>query len=205
MTEVAKEAFASRNYRLALEIYERSLRQQTPSFETLFGYGDSLARCGRIRESLDVYARCLSLSPVAPERLRHLAKALFDDLDGAASLTHRRRIPEASFACTTCEGTLYQPVTSGCGHTHCRNCWETGKSCRGCGQKLGQIGETNVLVKRLVEKWWPREAEASRARHEGDLLLKEGHSAQALERYNIAVHLGESKLQLHIYFNYLSH
>lgn len=191
MTEIAKEAFASRNYRLALEMYERSLKQQNPSIETLFGYGDSLARCGRVRESVNVYARCLALSPAAPERLRHLASALLDDLDGATTTVTSRRRVEGSFACATCDGTLYQPVTANCGHTHCRNCYEIGKCCRACGQKLGPIGETNVLVQRLVEKWWPREAEASRARHEGDLLLMEGNPGQALERYNLAVHLGE--------------
>lgn len=195
MSEIAKEAFASQNYRLALEIYERSLKQQNPNIETLFGYGDSLARCGRVRESLDIYSRCLAISPVSPERLRHLATALLDDLDSTKNLTRRRETETSSsstaFLCTTCDDCLYQPVTSSCGHTHCRNCYETNKVCRSCGQKNGPIGETNVLVQRLVEKWWPTEAEASRARHEGDLLLKEGHPGQALERYNLAVHLGE--------------
>ncbi|XP_043467921.1 LON peptidase N-terminal domain and RING finger protein 3 [Leptopilina heterotoma] len=187
MTELAKEAFASRNYGLAVEIYERCLKQQTPNFEILFGYGDSLAKCGRIRDSIDVYARCLALGNVPVERLRHLVGALMEDLSGNC-MGLRRRIND-SFACGYCEGTLFQPVTVNCGHTFCRNCLEPAKNCRVCGQKLDAVGETNVLVQRLVEKWWPREAEASRARHEGDLLLKEGHIGQALERYNLAVHL----------------
>lgn len=192
MTELAKEAFASRNYRLAVEMYERSLKQQAPSFEVLVGYGDSLAKCGRIRESIGVYSKCLAVGSVAPERLKHLANALLDELSGAATTTinFRRKI-ETSFACPLCEGTLCQPVTSNCGHTYCKNCVEPGKSCRVCGQKIVTVSETNVLVQRLVEKWWPREAEASRARHEGDILMKEGHLGQALERYNLAVHLGE--------------
>ncbi|PBC30475.1 LON peptidase N-terminal domain and RING finger protein [Apis cerana cerana] len=190
MTELAKEAFASRNYRLAVEMYERSLKQQAPSFEVLVGYGDSLAKCGRIRESIGVYSKCLAVGSVAPERLKHLANALLDELSGAATTTinFRRKI-ETSFACPLCEGTLCQPVTSNCGHTYCKNCVEPGKSCRVCGQKIVTVSETNVLVQRLVEKWWPREAEASRARHEGDILMKEGHLGQALERYNLAVHL----------------
>lgn len=192
MTELAKEAFASRNYRLAVEMYERNLKQQAPSFEVLVGYGDSLAKCGRIRESIGVYSKCLAVGSVAPERLKHLANALLDELSGAATTTinFRRKI-ETSFACPLCEGTLCQPVTSNCGHTYCKNCVEPGKSCRVCGQKIITVSETNVLVQRLVEKWWPREAEASRARHEGDILMKEGHLGQALERYNLAVHLGE--------------
>ncbi|KAL7295956.1 hypothetical protein TKK_0010806 [Trichogramma kaykai] len=51
--------------------------------------------------------------------------------------------------------------------------------------------EINVLVQRLAEKWWPREVEASQARHEGDALLKKGHIQQAFERYDLAVQLGE--------------
>lgn len=191
MTELAKEAFASRNYRLAVEMYERNLKHQTPTFEVLVGYGDSLAKCGRIRESIGVYARCLAVGSIPPERLKHLANALLDELSGAATTGSCRRKIEASFVCPVCEGTLCQPVTTNCGHIYCKNCVEPGKNCRVCGQKIGFVGETNVLVQRLVEKWWPREAEASRARHEGDILMKEGHLAQALERYNLAVHLGE--------------
>ncbi|XP_057327614.1 LON peptidase N-terminal domain and RING finger protein 3 [Microplitis mediator] len=200
MMEAAKEAFASCNYGLAVEMYERSMKQQSPNLELLIGYGDALARCGRIRDAVDVFARCVTLAPLPLERLKHLTLALLEDITGATPITAgttmaaatvmgKRLLYETSFSCPTCEGTLSQPVTSGCGHTYCRNCYETGKSCRACGQKLGPVTETNVLVQRLVEKWWPREAEASRARHEGDLLLKDGHPAQALERYDLAVRL----------------
>ncbi|XP_017886533.1 LON peptidase N-terminal domain and RING finger protein 3 [Ceratina calcarata] len=188
MTELAKEAFATRNYRLAVEMYERSLKHQAPSFDVLVGYGDSLAKCGRIRESIGVYSKCLSVTSVPPERLKHLANALLDEMSGAATTSSRRK-SETLFACPVCDGTLYQPVTANCGHTYCKNCVEPGKSCRVCGQRVLVVGETNVLVQRLVEKWWPREAEASRARHEGDILMKEGHLGQALERYHLAVHL----------------
>ena len=189
MTELAKEAFASRNYGLAVEMYERCLKQHDPSFELLFGYGDSLARCGRIRDSIDVYSRCLALGNVPLERLRHLVGSLIEDLSSSSAGLRRRT--NDSFICPFCEGTLFQPVTAICGHTFCRNCLEPTKNCRVCGQKLDAVGETNVLVQRLVEKWWPREAEASRARHEGVLLMREGRINEALEKYNLAVHLGE--------------
>jgi len=187
MTELAKEAFTSRNYHLAVELYERCLKQQSSSYEELLGYGDSLAKCGRVRESLGIYSRCLAATPVPVERLKHLATALLEDMVGS---TPRRRI-DASFACPLCEGTLCQPVTAGCGHTYCRNCADPAKNCRVCGTKIAPVSETNVLVQRLVERWWPREVEANRARHEGDILVRKGHLEQALERYNLAVHLGE--------------
>lgn len=197
MTELAKEAFASRNYSLAVEMYERSLKQQSPSFEMLVGYGDSLAKCGRIKESIGVYSRCLAVGSVPVDRLKHLANALLEELAGVAiTVANSRRKIETSFACPLCEGTLCQPVTTNCGHTYCKGCVDPGKNCRVCGQKIAAVGETNVLVQRLVEKWWPREAEASRARHEGDIFMKEGHLGQALERYNLAIHLGESMFEL---------
>ncbi|XP_070167369.1 LON peptidase N-terminal domain and RING finger protein 3 [Polyergus mexicanus] len=187
MTELAKEAFTSRNYHLAVELYERCLKQQGSSYEELLGYGDSLAKCGRIRESIGIYSRCLNATSMSAERLKHLATALLEDMTGAGT-TPRRKL-ETSFACPMCEGTLCQPMTAGCGHTYCRNCVEPAKNCRVCGIKIATVGETNVLVQRLVERWWPREVEASRARHEGDILVRKGHLGQALERYNLAVHL----------------
>ncbi|CAB0028975.1 unnamed protein product [Trichogramma brassicae] len=56
--------------------------------------------------------------------------------------------------------------------------------------------EINVLVQRLAEKWWPREVEASQARHEGDALLKKGLIQQAFERYDLAVQLGVHRTQI---------
>ena len=220
---MAKEAFASRNYRLAVEMYERCLKQQQPNFEVLLGYGDSLARCGRIRESIDVYSRCLALGNVPSDKLRHLVNAMLEDLGVPTSNTNNQSsrrvvvIPEtASFACPKCEGAMYQPVTLDCGHTFCRVCVEEGESCRVCGQRRlcedapqlaqqqqQQVNlETNVLVQRLVEKWWPREAEASAARHEADALMKKGLLNEALERYDLAVQLGE--FLIYVFFSTFS-
>ncbi|KAL0127814.1 hypothetical protein PUN28_003211 [Cardiocondyla obscurior] len=187
MTELAKEAFTSRNYHLAVELYERCLKQQGSSYEVLLGYGDSLVKCGRVKESIEIYSRCSSAMSVPADRLKHLATALLEDMVSLGTTSRRRY--DASFACPLCEGTLCQPVTTGCGHTYCRNCVDSSKSCRVCGLKIAIVSETNVLVQRLVERWWPREAEASRARHEGDILVRKGHLGQALERYNLAVHL----------------
>lgn len=189
MTELAEEAFTSHNYHLAVELYERCLKQQNSDCEVLLGYGDSLAKCGRVKESIGIYSRCLAAASVPAERLKHLATVLLEDMVNASTIS-RRRI-ETSFACPYCECTLCQPVTVVCGHTYCRNCMEAAKNCRVCGMKITAIGETNVLVQRLVERWWPREMDASRARHEGDILVRKGHLDQALDRYNLAVRLGE--------------
>lgn len=189
MTELAKEAFTSRNYHLAVELYERCLKQQSSSYEVLLGYGDSLAKCRRVRESIGIYSRCMAATTFPAERLKHLATALLEDMIDTGTISRRRIDASGSFACPLCEGTLCQPVTAGCGHTYCRNCADPAKNCRVCGLKIVTVSETNVLVQRLAERWWPREVEASRARHEGDILVRKGHLEQALERYNLAVHL----------------
>lgn len=190
LSEIPRENnLGSRGYSLAEDIYEHYLDKQTPSYEICLDYGDSLSKCGRVREAIDVYAQCFRLGSVPLESLKHLSNALLDSIRVVARPPRRRS--EASFTCPACEGTLFQPVTAGCGHTYCRACFEPTKGCKICGQKLGAPGETNVLVQRLVEKWWPREAKASKARHEGDRLVKEGHINQALEHYNLAVQLGE--------------
>ncbi|XP_012282081.1 LON peptidase N-terminal domain and RING finger protein 3 [Orussus abietinus] len=139
----------------------------------------------RRAEPLD---QCPEACVLGPDRLRPLAAALLRQVAGAG----RRARCEPSFACPACEGTLCQPATASCGHSYCRGCYEPARACRVCGQRLGPLGKTNVLVQRLVEKWWPRDAQASWARHEGDALLREGRHAQALERYNVAVHLAPS-------------
>lgn len=198
MSETAKEG----DYRLALEMYERCLKRtghrssssSSPgSYELLLGYADSLARCGRLREAIDCYGRCLALGHHVPhDRLRHLANALLEEL-GVTTSTGSGGSPTtgaASFACPKCEGAMYQPVSLDCGHTFCRACC-LDRVCLICGQEQQCQPEVNVLVQRLLEKWWPREAEASAARHEGDALAKKGLLGQALERYDLACQLGE--------------
>ena len=139
MTELAKEAFASRNYRLAVEMYERCLKQQSPTnFELLYGYGDSLAKCGRLREAIDVYSRCSTLGNVPFDKLRHLVTSLLEEIGLPQQNSQSVRSANCarnnfSFPCPHCEGALYQPVTLDCGHTFCKLCLDT--CCRLCGYK----------------------------------------------------------------------
>lgn len=214
MTEIAKEAFATRSYMLAVDLYEPTV---ATSLDVLYNkYGESLARSGKVREAIDVYARCLSPMPNDHQRMRLIADALVQDI---LSCCRKNNVVElssnnnwqkfdASFACGICEGALYQPVTLNCGHTFCRNCVlsdnNNNKSsccyCKSCGARTTGVSETNVLVQRLVEKWWPRECEANRASQEAQLLMSQGQLARAIDRYNLAVHLGQSLLFFFLVF-----
>lgn len=98
--DVAKEAFANANYHLAMDLFEQILRFEThpnengPSLpssllmmDTYFGYADSLARTGNIKESFDVYAFiCGRMGHAVPlDRLKHLTIGL---LDSVSSMRH---------------------------------------------------------------------------------------------------------------------
>lgn len=191
--EPAKERLATRycGYRLAVEIYERSLvRADRPATWYLASAILEELAGPTITSTASCIPSITSATTMMTTTTTTTSSATMAITTSPNMLPLSRKI-EFSFACPFCEGTLFEPVTTSCGHTFCRNCMETGKNCRVCGQKILTVGQTNVLVQRLVEKWWPREAEASKARHEGDLLIKEGDLAQALDRYNLAVRLGE--------------
>lgn len=85
VVDVAKEAFANANYRLAMDLFEQILRlETTPTMlmDIYFGYADSLARTGHIKESFDVYAFiCSRLTHAVPlDRLKHLTIGLLDSM-----------------------------------------------------------------------------------------------------------------------------
>lgn len=206
MADIAKDAFLNRNYGLAAEMYERCLKDRGhhQSFEIYFGYGDSLAKSGRIREALDVYSQCYRLGNVSHDRLKHLASALLEIVGGDPTVSSNRNNQqmENSFLCLICEGVLLQPVTTVCGHTFCRRCLlsDTSKACRKCGQRF--VGsnleniETNILIKGLVEKWWSSEVEAAKIREEGNDFLQRNEVEAALAKFNEAALFGEYCLHL---------
>ena len=83
LLDLAKEAFKNHNYTLSLEIYERALRtNERKSTDLYFGYGDSLAKNGRIKDALDIYSHiCYQLCEIIPvERLKCLATSIIEFL-----------------------------------------------------------------------------------------------------------------------------
>lgn len=82
LLDLAKEAFKNHNYILSLEIYERALKANgRKSTDLYFGYGDSLAKNGRIKDALDIYSHiCYQLCEITipVEKLKCLATSIIE-------------------------------------------------------------------------------------------------------------------------------
>lgn len=156
LLELAKDAFKNHNYILSCEIYERLLRESgRKTTELYFGYGDSLAKCSRIKDALDIYCHiCYQLCEIIPvEKLKCLASSIIEfiinkrtnPLNTASShlSTNSNNEYVDPLCCPVCDDVLKCPVTSLCGHTFCRECCFGRTKCIVCGQKLPVINTTN--------------------------------------------------------------
>lgn len=154
LLELAKDAFKNHNYILSCEIYERLLRESgRKTTDLYFGYGDSLAKCSRIKDALDIYCHiCYQLCEIIPvEKLKCLASSIIEfivnkrtnPLNNAASAsTNADNEHVDPLSCPICEDVLKYPVTSLCGHTFCRECCFGRTKCIVCGQKFPVINTT---------------------------------------------------------------
>lgn len=100
--ELAQEAFDNGNYQLALELFGHILQfsadKYTPSvkslisIDTYIGYSDSLARCGHIRESFNVFAFiCSKLGCSIPvHKLKHLTIGLLESVTSTVTSVEAR-------------------------------------------------------------------------------------------------------------------
>lgn len=166
-------------------------------------YADSLARRGRVCESLDMYARCFRRSgPLPANFLWHVTSAFLELIRSQAAAAdstqpqqERRRRP---FGCGVCDLVLRDPVTLLCGHTFCRLCAAGGCVgnkwivCHGCGQRTPYQPHVNVLVKSLVEKLWPAQLRASELLDEGKALYRQDKLHSALLKFNQAYYTGKA-------------
>lgn len=174
LLELAKDAFKNHNYIVSCEIYERLLRESgnRKTTELYFGYGDSLAKCDRHKEALDIYAHiCYQLCEIIPvEKLKCLASSIIEFIvnkrtnvttttnSAANNITNsnsnssiinlsanavNNEFVDALY-CPVCEDILKYPVTSLCGHTYCRECCFGSTSCIVCEQKFPLIINTTM-------------------------------------------------------------
>lgn len=198
--DLAREAMGKKDYAQAARMFKRCLAER-PSLEMFLGYADALAKCGRVWESLDVFAQCAAFAPLSPEKLRGVTTAFLEHLSARAAAAaaadpgRAREAPEpCAFVCGLCDNVLLQPVTLACGHTFCRKCLqrEPTKACRRCGHKIAQRLEINVLIRSLVEKFWAEDIAAARLRDEGNQLFGSNQVEAALSKYDAAIAFGES-------------
>lgn len=159
LLDLAKDAFKNHNYLVSCEIYEKLLKESgRKTTDLYFGYGDSLAKCGRIKEALDIYAHiCYQLCEIIPvEKLKTLASSIIEFI-----ITKRTNINSSNnqpincnsskssivdpLCCPICEDVLKYPVTSLCGHTYCRQCCFGRTQCTVCGQMFPNVTNQQPL------------------------------------------------------------
>lgn len=214
----ARNAFSNKNYLLAIQIYEQKLKEINKSniplsLELYFGYADSLAKSGRLWECLNVYVECSRIVGKIPlEKLKYTTLTFLDTIISRYSERGPPKRPVDDLACGFCLGLLINPVTVQCGHTFCKKCVATRKECCLCNSSLNNVSgssgsrsgairyEPNVMIKTLVEKWWPKELKAANLRDQGNVMFEKGHVEAALAKYNAALDLGKF---LHVNSHYL--
>lgn len=132
----------------------------------------------------------------------------------AHSMKLRKELPPVDpLLCGICDGILNVPVTGPCGHTFCRQCVVLLRKCSRCPDEdlsplttvttcapplaaadNGENGcylEKDVLICRLVEKWWGAELKAEPRVEDARHYLEAAELDQALRSANESLEQGE--------------
>lgn len=195
MVDLAKEAFNTQNFQLAVEIYERTIKENGPSLELCIGLADSFASCGHFEKAFDTYASAFRLGNLTQSSLKHLVSALVNAVKQDSIATSANMSKSFMFTCTICRGLFNEPVTIPCGHTYCRKCFERdqSKACRTCGTLHHLVRtsnfKSNVLLMRLIESWFPNESKASCLKSEGNKFFERRKYDRSIEMYSLAIEL----------------
>ncbi|KAH9513489.1 LON peptidase N-terminal domain and RING finger protein 3 [Bulinus truncatus] len=194
MVDLAKEAFSTNNFGLAVDIYERTIRENGPTSELFLGLADSLARGGNFSKAFQTYRFAYRYGKVTPEKLKHLVAGLIETVkQDSNNVISQTRKKAWLFTCGICFGLLCDPVTIPCGHTFCRSCIERdkSKSCELCGiihYRLKQRNlNSNVVITNLIDKWFPNECKATRLKKEGNDFFFNKDYSNAIQIYSNAI------------------
>ncbi|XP_071397796.1 LON peptidase N-terminal domain and RING finger protein 3-like [Centroberyx affinis] len=151
MLQLAAEAFQSKNFDLAADIYEcqlAGLGDPSSRLELMVKRADALAFGGKFTEAFGVYRQASEIERLRPVHLDNLLEYLANSIkrqDGGDSQNGTRRRREETgaiqsgrpgvgsgcgydaFSCRMCLGFLSEPVTLPCGHCFCKKCLEREK------------------------------------------------------------------------------
>lgn len=198
MVDLAKQAFSTNNFHLAVEIYEREINEHGPSVDLFLGIADSFAKIGQFGKAFESYSRASRLGSISPEKLKHLVTSLINCVKTEkASCQMLKQSNPCLFTCLICRGLFNDPVTIPCGHTYCRKCLEKDqtKTCKNCGivhycMNISRI-KTNYLLSRVVEQWFPSECRAAGLKSEGNNFMERQKFDRAIALYSEAIDLGK--------------
>ena len=206
MVDLARQAFSTKHFDLAAEIYERHLRDFGPNLDTYLGLADSYAKSGRIQLSIQTYMKAYRIGNIIPDQLHHLVDALVDIMSEKEAIKQEVKKDgdkEDIFACGICKAMWNDPTTVSCGHTFCRPCLEKTepKSCNKCRKvirstKVGNV-RTNVILHQTIEKWFGNELQAIKLKTEGNKLFQCRKYKEAIMMYSKALSHGKLDI-LHV-------
>lgn len=216
MLQLAAEAFQSKNFELAADIYECQLlhiNDPASQLELLVKRADALAYGGKVPEAFEMYKKASEIERLRPVHLENLIEYLVYSIQRKedADDHHRLRgdIKEGdaydAFSCRICYGFLYEPVTLPCGHCFCKKCLDREKTpvcCKECNDssKIADVNSyrVNVILSNLLSKWFPIQLHAVQLRREGNGLYAEKRMEAALEKYNEAIQIGKMNIYVTI-------
>ncbi|OWF53763.1 LON peptidase N-terminal domain and RING finger protein 3-like [Mizuhopecten yessoensis] len=194
MVDLARQAFNTNNFELAVDVYERTIREHGPSSDLYFGLADSFARSGQFERAFESYCSAFRLTnSIRPGVLKHLVTALVEAVKQDSVVEDAMMNKNCIFTCVLCRGLLSDPVTIPCGHTFCRKCVERDQSkiCKRCGKANHFVNvssiKTNVLLKQVIDVWFPSECEALRLKSEGNIFFERREFEKAINLYNKAI------------------
>uniref|UniRef100_A0A8C7PUA6 LON peptidase N-terminal domain and RING finger protein 3 n=1 Tax=Oncorhynchus mykiss TaxID=8022 RepID=A0A8C7PUA6_ONCMY len=209
MLLLAAEAFQSKNFGLAADIYEcQLLHLCDPSTQQhlLVKRADALAFGGKLTDAFEIYRKAAEIDRLRPVHLDNLIEYLSNSIkiqDGTDSQNNRQEthsdcVGYDAFTCKICYEFLYEPVTLPCGHCFCKKCLDREKMpvcCKECNDtrhtKLNDVDNyrVNVVLSNLLLKWYPSQLLAVNLRREGNGLYSEKIMDAALEKYNEAIQI----------------
>lgn len=211
MLQLAAEAFQSKNFDLAADIYKcqlAGLGDPVSRQEMMIKRADALAFGGNFPEALEVYRQAAELQRLGPAHLANLIDYLTgtsrrDEEAGGRTGAGAAGCGYEDFTCRICLSALFEPVTLPCGHCFCKKCLDRErkekersavcKECRSsCGAAHGH--RVNVVLSNLLAKWFPTANQAGQLRREGNGLYAEKKMEAALEKYNQAILIGGIQL-----------